>query len=221
MNKASKVVLIAVFVVLVVLLVGILFAISYAHLNRRQAERSLAVFQQIQVGTTDRATALQMTAAFRSHRSEWMAGEQPALEFSYDNRALFYLKLAPYTNFRASIVSKGGTVVEKHASEFAAPGGCAVSVTERRRGFGFSDGRAPAGHPNHIVHQNWNSPTSARQAIIEDDDTYGEEQRCQDWNFNLSCLTRFAACDANVMLPNVDPNFESRPSDRQARHDRL
>ena len=212
----GRVILFAGTVVGAIVLGTFLFAVTQAYLDRRKAEQLLAVLQQIQVGSTDRARALQMVSPLRSHSEEWTDRGLPALDLSFDNRALAWLKLAPYTSFRASVVFKDGVVIKKHATEFVARSGYAASVTETKRALRFSGESAPSGYPNHIVHQNWTAPTVARQIVIEDDETYGEVQRRDDWKFNLSCLTRFSGCwGANMILPNIEPTTLAISRDAQ------
>jgi hypothetical protein len=207
MRKFAKVSHVAIVVVPVCLLIIVLLGISQAYLARWRAEQFLAVLEKIQVGTTKVDTAYEMVRPFHSYMPDTTNNNHLQLGLNFDNHGLVLLRLAPYTEFRVSITFMDGVVVEKQAREFQAASGCGARVDEKLRGLGFSGGIAPNGYPNHIIHSvPPDFPGIARHSSIEDDNTYGEAQRHADWNFNLSCITRFRGCaDARLMLPDARP----------------
>ena len=179
-----------------------LFAELDAWQQRRQAQRLALVFQHIRVGATDRATVLQVTHAFRHYQ----AYDEPSeLGFRFGNRWLARLKLSSYTEIRTWIVFQNGIAMRKNEVEHETGSGRWARVTEEKRGYGFATGIAPSDHPNHIVSGGWQSEASALNIAIEDDDTYPESERQNDWHLDFSWLTRFHAycSDARLMLPEV------------------
>ena len=205
MRKLARVSNIAIVVVPFCLLSILLLGISQAYLARWRAQQFLAVLGRIQVGTTKADTVLEMVRPFRGYMPSATNNDHLQLGLNFDNHGLVQVKLAPYTEFRALITFRDGVVVEKQAREFQAASGCVAKVDEKLRALEFSTGIAPNDFPNHVVHSvPLNFPELARRVSIEDDTTYGEAQRHDDWNFNLSCMTRFRGCaDAREMLPDA------------------
>jgi hypothetical protein len=197
----------AIIVVILLLPSILLLGISQAYLARWRAERFLAMLEHIQVGTTKRDAVLEMSRPFRGYMPEATNSNPLQLGFNFDNHGLVMLHLAPYTEFRASITFTDGVVVEKQARVFQASSGCGARVDEKVRGLEFSGGVAPNDYPNHIVHGvSPNSSGLVRHISIEDDNTYGAVQRRADWDFTLSCMTRFRGCaDASLMLLDARP----------------
>jgi hypothetical protein len=189
---------------LVVLGVAIVFALGILqdHRQRGQAEQLLKVLQQIRVGSTDRATVVQMTSPFRRYQDVSSGGDQ--LNFVFFNDWLHRLRLAPHVEFRVTINFNGAVVVDKRARQVVSTTGCAAEVVESERGF-----KVPSGFPIPPNHKLVAWPDASRQHVwrirIEDDNTYGETQRRDDWRFDLSCMTKIGpGCrDARVMLPNA------------------
>jgi hypothetical protein len=179
-----------------------LFGILEDRHQRRQAEQLLQVLQQVRVGSTDRATVVQMVRPFPQYLEELPPGDQ--LTFVFYNKWLHRLRLAPQVVLRATVVFNDGVVVDKRAYEIVSTTGCAAEVVERKRGFGIPDGFPVS--PKHKVGA-WpdNSGQRVTRIRIENDDTYGEKERRNDWTFDLSCMTRIGrGCrDARVMLPNA------------------
>lgn len=175
-----------------------------AHLERSHAERFLAALNEVRVGTTNKSALLEATAAFRGHRREHSDSGAQQIEFLFNNAGLYWLRLAPYTEFRAYVTMKDSIVVEKYAVEAVPSIGCNASVDETVRGFGFVDGVAPAEHPNHMILGGGQAPS--KRIIVRDDSTYGDAERRQDWDFNLACLARFGGCgDSRLLLPHAVP----------------
>lgn len=192
--------------ILFVLVVGyFVFAMSRTHIEKRRAERFLSVLQNIRVGSTNRVAVLKMTAPFRNNVSEDVDGRgRKRLSFVFDNIWLARMKLAPYADFRGWVEFKDDVVIFKTARVLS-DSGAVANVTEEKRGQGLENGDL---EPNHVVRgldKNFpNSPT--RRILVNDDDTFPETMRRQDWVLNLDCLTRFSGCaDARLMLPNASP----------------
>ena len=216
MEKPLRNALVALPCLLLLMSLVVLFGVIHAYMQRRQAERFLAVLQQVQVGLTNEAAVLRLTEPLRSHREEYLSNAEKGLSFVFENRGLYLLRLAPYTSFRAYITfGKNGVVIQKSGLEqvagyvaFDVPGVlCAASVRESLRGEIPLYGVDPGDLPNHIVYAAApDDPNFARRSLIEDDITYGEAERHRDWTFNLACLTRIGGCrDARFLLPNAIP----------------
>jgi hypothetical protein len=185
-------------------------AIGHAYYQRQEATKLLRVLQQIQVGKTDQATVIKLTEPFRNARQEAHREEGIAeISVVFFNEWPVRLKLAVPAEFRAYVTVKDGVVVEKYAREATWFYGCVGSVKESLRGF-----HQPNDRPNHIVYWGHHAPQIApgelRRIRIEDDDTYPQIKRHEDWNFDLSCMTRLGkGCrDTRTMLPNATPTPE-------------
>jgi|ERR1022692_624441 hypothetical protein len=211
MRKPTRNVIVVLSGIVLFLSVIALCGVIHAHIQRIRTERFLAVLSQIRVGLTDDATAVRLTERYPRQWTESSNGGQKQLGFYFDNRGMYLLRLAPYTEFRASITFKDGLVVRKNAGvgvgDYAGglPGiGWFAWVTESVRGFGFADDVAPKEYPNHIVRGG-----AARDTTIDDDNTYPEAERHRDWAFNLACLTRLGGCpDSRLLLPNAVPTTQ-------------
>src|SRR5262249_63497 len=120
------------------------------------------------------------------------------------NRWLRRLRLAPHTEFRVTIAFDDEVVTDKRAYEIVSTTGCAAEVVEKKRGSG-----TPSGFPLPPSHRVLFWPSASAGNVtrirIENDDTYGEKERQNDWEFDLSCMTRIGGgCrDARLMLPNA------------------
>jgi hypothetical protein len=197
----------------------VLFGILQDRHQRQQAEQLLILLDQIRVGPTDRGTVVRLTLPFREYMEHVPPADQSDyLGFAFQNEWLHRLRLAPHTEFRVSITFNSGVVVEKRAWEIVSTTGCAATVVERKRGFGVPSGFPVP--PNHHVLA-W--PDASGQHVwrirIDDDDTYGEAQRRNDWLLNLTCMTHIGAgCrDARAMLPDAAlPPTDSGASDSRS-----
>jgi len=124
------------------------FGIFHDYHQRRQAEQLLNVLQQVQVGSTVRATVVQMTSPFQRYADVFHAGDQ--LNFVFYNKWLHRLRFAPHVEVRVWIAfNDAGVVVDKRAWELVSTTGCAVEVVERKQGVGLPKGFPIP--PNHKV----------------------------------------------------------------------
>ena len=189
-----------------------LLGIGDAYVQRRQAERFLAVLNQVQVGLTDEAAVLRLTDPFRRYREKHLDNGEQVFSFGFANRGLYCLRLAPYTEFKSDVTLKDGVVVQKTGSEYVAVYAgskvrgvrCSASVIEHVRGYGPYVGVTSGGFPNHIVYATPDAQNFVRHSRIEDDSSYGQTERHSDWLFNLRCLSRIGGCgDARLLLPNA------------------
>jgi hypothetical protein len=201
MKKPCRIVVIC---LLIVFSVAIIFTVAmlHDHRQRAQADQLLSVLRQIRVGSTSRATVVSMTTPFRHNVDALPSGDQ--LRFVFYNKWLHRLGLAPHVEVRVAISFDGGIVVDKRAYVIVSTTGCAAEVVERKRG-----AKVPGGllipPPHNVVAWPDASGRNVTRIRIENDDTYGEAQRHNDWTFNLGCMTKIGpGCrDARVMLPNA------------------
>lgn len=186
--------------------------------ERWLARRALNALQKVEIGSTSTDVALELMKPFRSHSREFLSYNPPQVHFAFGNRLLSTLRVAPNAELRIQITFSHDVVVEKRAWELASASGCSAQVTERMRGHGFPSGVAPTEQPNHrvlfgpfsseVVRE---APNSVWHIRVEDDETYPARLRREDWDFNLSCLTRIGrGCwDAREMLPRAVPTVST------------
>lgn len=189
------------------LLAAMSLASAYADAwyEKSAAERLLMVLSRVQVGSSTESDVTDATKAFARYAEGHMNSDRQkaasAVTYTFQNRVMAYLHLAPWKFVYIGLEFKNGMVVSKSLNFYQEPqsGVIVQEVVATDR----SDSTKIGARQIHPVIYGPN------RLVIEvhDDTSVPLARRQLDWQLDLSCMTKMGACrDPRSMLPEVAPD---------------
>lgn len=177
-------------------------AFAEARHERHEAEQLLIVLSRIHVGSSTEDEATSALSAFKRYADRQInPNRQQAaigLEFTFRNRAMAFLRLAPAKFVYLGLEFRNGIVVSKSFNFYQEPRSGAV-VQEVMADHG--DDSMKIDHRQvHLIDFGQN-----RTALeVRDDTSVPLVRRQLDWQIDLSCMTEIMNCeDPHRILPRV------------------
>lgn len=194
------------YLILLVIGVAILGAagLGLAYINAWQAKseatRLLAVLSTVKVGSSRQSEVLEAVKPFTRFEDSDPQRNERVVSYSFRNRVMALLHLAPPKYVYAGIEFRDGIVVEKSVNFYQEP----------RLGVVVQEVMAPgASDPTS------NNPRQVRTVVygpqstvivVHDDTSLPLERRKLDWQIDLSCMTVMMPCgNPQSLLPGIFP----------------
>lgn len=198
-TKALRIAVAALGVVFVLLLVGL----AESYYERFQAQNLISILSDIQVGATTESHAKEATkqfSYFNQHPNGSVISNTKVTSdyFIFENRAYWWLHLAPPKRTEISIDYADGIVRSKTASYYEGPGyGGVINEELQHTGTNRDLIRAEAGGRyaacNHGIPIR-NCTAECYQIVVHEDVTVPLARRRLDWQIDLSCMTSIGGC---------------------------
>jgi hypothetical protein len=192
--------------VLVGAAVMIVTLISVAYTDARhekyEAEQLLIVLTRINVGSSTENDATNATNAFNGYADRQMNFNRQNVvsdvEFTFRNRVIAFLHLAPAKFVYLGLEFRNGVVVSKSFNFYQEPRSGAI-VQEVMAAHG-SDPMKISTRQIHLIDYGHN-----RHVIeVRDDTSVPLARRQLDWHIDLSCMTEIMTCkDPHRILPGI------------------
>lgn len=186
------------------LLVVLSLALAYVDAWREKsaAERLLMVLSRVQVGSSTESDVTDATRTFGRYADGHMNSERrkaaSAVEYTFRNRVMAFLHLAPGKFVYIGLEFKDGVVVGKSVNFYQEPrSGVVVQEAMARDRSDSTNSNARQ------VRTNIYGPN---RFVIEvrDDTSVPLARRQLDWQLDLSCMTKMMPCkDPHLMLPGI------------------
>jgi hypothetical protein len=180
------------------------FAYADACHEKSEATQFLAALSTVKVGRSTEKEVLDATKSFsrykdRAGKSD-RQGRDAGVAYTFRNRALALLHLAPPTFIYAGVEFRDGVVVKKSVNFYQEPR-FGVVVQE----VVASEGSASTNVNSRQVRTNVYGPNSA-VIDVHDDTSVPLSRRQLDWQIDFSCMTAIVRCsNPQVLLPGIFP----------------
>lgn len=177
----------------VALLVATGLALAYADAwyEKSAAERLLMVLSKVQVGSSTQSDVIDATKAFGRYADGHLNSDRQkaaGVEYTFRNRVMAFLHLAPGKFVYVGLEFKDGVVVAKSVNFYQEPRSGAIVQEVMAR-----DKSDSTNVDARQVRTNTYGP-NLLAIEVHDDTSVPIARRQLDWQIDLSCMTKMGAC---------------------------